>query len=82
MRIGGSIFLIVLGAVLNFAIHVQTRGFSFHTIGIILMIFGSAAAVLTLIIWSERARTVIRPSPRGEFIEERPATVYDDSPRL
>jgi uncharacterized membrane protein YidH (DUF202 family) len=82
MRIGGSIFLIALGAILTFAIHVQTRGFSLHTIGIILMIVGIAAAALTLIIWSQRAKTVIRRGPGGEIIEERPATAYDDSPRL
>ena len=32
-RIGGSLCLIALGAILTFAIHVQTRGFSIHTIG-------------------------------------------------
>jgi hypothetical protein len=82
MRIGGSIFLIVLGAILTFAIHVQTRGFSIHTIGVILMIAGAAAAVLTLIIWSQRARTVIRRGPGGEITEVRPAPDYDESPRL
>jgi hypothetical protein len=74
--------LIAFGAILTFAIHVQTRGFSIHTIGIILMILGAAAAGLTLIIWSQRAKTVIRRSPGGEVIEERPATAYDESPRL
>jgi hypothetical protein len=82
MRIGGSIFLIVLGAILTFAIHVQTRGFSLHTVGIILMIAGSAATALTLIIWSQRAKTVIRRGPDGQVTEERPTTAYDESPRL
>jgi hypothetical protein len=72
MRIGGSIFLIALGAILTFAIHVQTRGFSIHTIGIILMMAGSAAAALTLIIWSERANTVIGPSPRRRVHRRTP----------
>jgi hypothetical protein len=61
---------------------VQTRGFSVHTIGIILMIAGGAAAALTLIVWSQRARTVIRRGPGGEITEERPAADYDQSPRL
>jgi hypothetical protein len=82
MRISGSIFLIVLGAILTFAIHVNTRGFSIHTIGVILMIAGGAASVLTLIVWSRRAKTVIRRSPGGEILEERPAVGLDDSPRL
>jgi hypothetical protein len=67
---------------LTFAIHAQTRGFSLPTVGIILMLLGAAAAGLTLIIWSQRARTVIRRSPSGEIIEERPTTAYDESPRL
>jgi hypothetical protein len=76
-------FLIALGAILTFAIHVQTRGFSIHTIGIILMIVGGAALVLTLVLWSsQRQRTVIRRGPAGEVLEERRPVDYDDSPRL
>ena len=71
MRIGGSLCLIALGAILTFAIHVQTRGFSLHTIGIILMIAGAAAAVFTLIAWNRRSKTVIRRSPSGEIVEQR-----------
>jgi hypothetical protein len=82
MRLSGSLFLIALGAILTFAIHMQTRGFSLHTIGIILMIAGGAAAVLTLVMWSQRQKTVIRRSPGGELTEERPAVDYNDSPRL
>lgn len=85
MRIGGSMFLIALGAILTFAIHVQTRGFSIHTIGIILMIVGGAALVLTLGFWSsQRQRTIVRRGPGGEVLEEerRPVGYYDDSPHL
>ena len=46
------------------------------------MIAGGAAAVLTLVMWSQRQKTVIRRSPGGEIIEERPAPDYNDSPRL
>jgi hypothetical protein len=46
------------------------------------MIAGGAAAVLTLVMWSQRQKTVIRRSPGGEIIEERPAADYNDSPRL
>ena len=88
MRISGSLFLIALGAILTFAVHVQTRGFSIHTIGVILMIVGAAALVLTLGLWGSRRqqRTVIRRGPGGEMVEERrPADYpvdYDGSPRL
>ena len=86
MRISGSMFLIALGAILTFAIHVQTHGFSLHTIGIILMIVGGAALVLTLALLSQqRQRTVVGRGPAGEFVEERRTTStvdYDDSPHL
>ena len=82
MRISGSMFLIALGAILTFAVHVQTRGFSIHTIGIILMIVGGAALALTLLLWSQRQKTVVRRGPGGEVLEERRTVDYDDSPRL
>jgi hypothetical protein len=85
MRLTGSLFLIALGAILTFAVHVQTTGFSLHTIGIILMIVGGAALVLTLGMWSTRQKTVIRRGPAGEVVEERRAPDYydyDGSPRL
>lgn len=41
MGIGVSIFLIAVGAILTFAIHVtNTPGFNINTIGVILMIVG------------------------------------------
>ena len=82
MRISGSLFLIALGAILTFAIHVQTHGFSLHTIGVILMIVGGAALVLSLVLLSQRQRTVIRRSPDGQIMEERRPVNYDDSPML
>jgi Domain of unknown function (DUF6458) len=83
MRISGSIFLIALGAILTFAVHVQTRGFSIHTIGVILMIVGAGALVLLLGLWaSQRQRTVVRRGPDGQVWEERRPVDYDDSPHL
>ena len=82
MRISASLSLMALGAILTFAVKVQAHGFNIHTIGIILMIAGGAAAVLTLFMWSQRQKTVIRRSPGGEITEERPAADYGDSPRL
>jgi uncharacterized membrane protein len=45
---GGSIFLIALGAVLAFAVSVETEGFNLNTIGIILMVVGGLGALLTM----------------------------------
>ena len=47
--IGGSLFLVALGAILYWAVSVETEGFSINTIGLILMIVGALGLVLTLI---------------------------------
>lgn len=52
MGLGVSIFLIAVGAVMAFAIHVATNGVDLHTIGYILMGVGALGIVLSLIFWS------------------------------
>jgi hypothetical protein len=47
--IGGSLFLIALGAILYWAVSVEAEGFSINTIGLILLIVGAIGLVLTLI---------------------------------
>lgn len=47
--IGGSLFLIALGAILYWAVSVEAEGFSINTIGLILLIVGVIGLVLTLI---------------------------------
>jgi TRAP-type C4-dicarboxylate transport system permease small subunit len=59
MPIAGSIFLIAVGAVLRYATNIHVKGVSLDTVGLILMIAGAAALVLSLIqelIWSRRTR--------------------------
>ena len=68
MRIGGSLVLIALGAVLAFAVNVNnTHGFNVNTAGIILMIVGAVGLVVSLILMSTRRRTdvVQRQDPMG-----------------
>jgi hypothetical protein len=48
MGFGTSLFLIALGAILKFAVHATARGFSIQTVGVILMIVGSAGLVISL----------------------------------
>jgi hypothetical protein len=52
MGLGVGIFLLAVGAVLAFAIHVTTNGVDLHTIGYILMGIGALGIVLSLIFWS------------------------------
>jgi hypothetical protein len=52
LSLGVSIFVLVVGAVLTFAVDVATSGFSIHTVGIILMVAGALGLVLSLLFWS------------------------------
>lgn len=52
MGMGTSIFLIAIGAILAFAINVETEGVNLNTIGLILLIVGAIGAVLSMIFWS------------------------------
>lgn len=66
MRIGGSLFLIAVGAILKFAITDQVNGVNLGTIGLILMIVGAIGLVITVIWMSTRSRTeVIERGPAG-----------------
>lgn len=59
MTIGGSIFLIAVGAILYFATNVHVAHVSVNTVGLILMIAGGAGLVLGFIqqaMWSRRSR--------------------------
>ena len=59
MTIGGSIFLIAVGAVLYFATNVHVAHVSIDTVGLILMIAGGAGLVLGFVqqaMWSRRSR--------------------------
>ena len=66
MGIGGSLFLVAIGAILAFAVEVETEGFNLNTIGIILMIVGVVGILLSMKFWSSWGgfnrtdRTVIR----------------------
>ena len=53
MGLGVGIFLLAVGAVLAFAIHVSTNGsIDIHTIGWILMGAGALGIVLSMVFWS------------------------------
>lgn len=51
MGIGTGIFLFAAGAILRYAVTVQTEGFNLHTIGVILMIAGAATTILSMFFW-------------------------------
>ena len=64
--------MLVVGAILTFAVDVSASGFSINTVGIILMIAGALGLVLSLLFWSSfspyrRGRTVVGDT----VVEER-----------
>ena len=77
VRIGGSLVLIAVGAILRFAITVRhTHGFSVHTAGVILMVVGAIGFVAS-IIWmaTQRRSTVIHQNSMGTS-----RTTYNNPP--
>jgi len=74
MTIGGSIFLIVVGAILYFATNAHVAHVSIDTVGLILMIAGGAGLVLGFIqqsMWSRRSRREIAIEDRRSPDEPR-----------
>ena len=59
MGIGGSIFLLALGAILAFAVNADISGLDINIIGWILMAAGLIGLVITLWFWISRRRTVV-----------------------
>jgi Domain of unknown function (DUF6458) len=83
MSIGVSIFLLVVGAILTFAVNVSTSGFNVNTVGMILMAGGALGLLLSLLFWSSlspwsRRRTIIdSPYDRERRVVEERRTERD-----
>jgi hypothetical protein len=67
MGVGVSIFLIAVGAILTWAVTIQTEGIDINMVGVILMVVGIIGLLLSLIFWSSwggigsfRRDTVVR----------------------
>ena len=57
MRIGLSLVLIAIGAILKFAVTATVSGISLSTVGVVLMVVGVAGLVISLIMASTARRT-------------------------
>ena len=69
MTIGGSIFLIAVGAILYFATNLHVAHVSIDTVGLILMLAGLAGLVLGFVqagVWSRRSRRDITIEDRRD----------------
>ena len=69
MTIGGSIFLIAVGAILYFATNLHVAHVSIDTVGLILMIAGAAGLILGFVqqaMWRRQARREVVVEDRGD----------------
>ena len=74
MGLGVGIFLVAVGAILGFAVNVDTTGagVNLHTIGYILLAVGALGILLSMVFWSSwmgpgyyRRRTTSNVPPPG-----------------
>ena len=72
MGLGVGIFLIAVGAILAFAVHVTTSGVNVHTVGWILMAVGFAGILLALLFWSSWAGPGYWSRRRTTSVDEGP----------
>ena len=78
MGIGVSVFLMALGAILAFAVHVTVSGVSIQLVGVILLAAGAVGLVLAVSVFGPRRRsaitttdTVVTDRPGGTRTVER-----------
>jgi hypothetical protein len=64
MRIGTSLFVIAVGAILKLAVHERVDGFRVHTAGLVLMIVGIVGLLISLFLLLRAARAGA-PPPAG-----------------
>ena len=70
MRIGASLFLIAVGAILKFAVTKQVTGVNVNTVGVVLMVVGIIGLVLSLVFMTTRRRTdVVHHGTGTTYIE-------------
>lgn len=70
MGIGVSVILIAAGAIMAFAVEVESaEGFNINTIGIILMVVGAIGLVMTLAVFGPRRRDAVVDG--GTVVETR-----------
>ena len=88
MGIGGSIFLIALGAILAFAVNAHISGIDINVVGYVLMLAGLVGLLVTLWYWNSRRRSTVvsqsqsRPVVRGDgtYVNEYRESRRDDVP--
>lgn len=70
MRIGSSLVLVAVGAILKFAVTASVSGINLSTVGVVLMVVGIAGVVISLILASTARRTeVVHQTSHVDHVE-------------
>lgn len=72
MGLGVSLILIAVGAVMAWAVHVNTTGFNINTVGYILLVVGIIGGLLSMIFWSSWAGPGYLTRSRRTYVDEGP----------
>jgi hypothetical protein len=78
MGIGVSVFLIAVGAVLAFAVNVQTTGIDLAIVGWILMVVGGIGLATTLLLFGDGGWWSRRGTLQSDLVDDRPVVVERD----
>lgn len=70
MGIGGSIFLIVVGAILAFAVNISLGWLDLMVVGWVMMLAGAFGLILTMWFWQSRRRAVVTPVDDRRVVRE------------
>jgi hypothetical protein len=81
MGIGGSIFLLAVGAILAFAVNAEISGIDINIIGWILMAAGLVGLIITLWYWNSRRRTVVTRQTAHPVADPRYSAEYRETRR-
>jgi hypothetical protein len=75
VRIGASLFLIAVGAILKFAVTDHVNNINLGVVGVILMIIGGVGLLFELVMMASSRRTMlVARAPRTTYVE--PADRY------
>lgn len=80
MRVGASLLLIAIGAILKFAVTASIGGVDIGVVGVILMIVGVIGLIISIVLMTTRRRTdvVQQGSP---YVDERSGRVVSPTSR-
>ncbi|GAB1688276.1 DUF6458 family protein [Krasilnikovia sp. M28-CT-15] len=81
MGIGGSIFLLALGAILAFAVNADISGLDLNVVGWVLMAAGLVGLIVTIWYWNSRRRAVVVNQARPGVVGGGTVTEYRETRR-